>query len=196
MIPTQYPVNLQYVAQQLQMYLMGQGFQAFPIVGQNLAVIQAQHHSVLGMLTDQNKAYTVRLCQGQGFIMAETGIANLMSDLLTAGATVGISDMLLHSKLLSMVGGGMDAYGIYKDYAGEEQLMSTIVQAVMMAPPMQPLGQPYGQPYGQPPAPPYGQQYPPPEYQRPYPPQNYQQPPQEQKPQQEKPNQQEEQSQG
>lgn len=71
-IPVNYPINLQYVVQQIQMFLMGQGFQVFPIVSQNMAVIQAQHTSLLGTLTDQNKAYTIRICQGPGFVMIET----------------------------------------------------------------------------------------------------------------------------
>lgn len=170
MVPTQYPINLQAVAQQVVMFLMAQGFQAWPMVSQNLAVIQAQHHSLLGTLTDRNKAYTIRLCQGQGFVMVETGIANLMQDLLTAGATVGISDFLLHSKLLTMIGGGIDAYGMYKEYAQEEQLLQTIEMAIMSAPPLQPSPPPYSQtPYQQP----YPQQYRPPQY----PQQPYQQPP-------------------
>lgn len=187
MVPTQYPINLQAVAQQVVMFLMAQGFQAWPMVGQNLAVIQAQHHSLLGTLTDQNKAYTIRLCQGQGFVMVETGIANLMQDLLTAGATVGISDFLLHSKLLTMIGGGVDAYGMYKEYAQEEQLLQTIEMAIMSAPPLQPPPPPYSQtPYQQPYGQPYPQQYPP--YQQPYP-QQYRPPQYPQQPYQQPPEQ-------
>ncbi|BBG22793.1 hypothetical protein IC006_0077 [Sulfuracidifex tepidarius] len=156
MVPINGPINLQMVVQQVTMYLMGQGFQTFPMVGQNMAVIQAQHSSILGTLTDQNKSYTVRICVGPEFVMVETGIANLMQELLTAGATVGVSDELLHNKLLTLAGGGVDAYGLYKDYAGEEQLMNTVMMAIMSAQSYsQPYGQQgYGQPYGQ-----YGQPY-------------------------------------
>ncbi|AWR94138.1 zinc ribbon domain-containing protein [Acidianus brierleyi] len=204
MVPINYPINLQYVSQQITMYLMSQGFQAFPMVGQNMAVIQAKHDSVLGMITDKNKAYTIRLCQAQNMVVVETGIANLMEDLLVAGATAGgsylIGDDMLHSKLLEILGGGAtayDAYNIYKDFAQEDQLMNMIVMAIMSAPPAGPMGpqpypqygqqygyqQPYGQPYAGNPQP-YGapQQY------GPYPPQSqpsqYPQPPSQQSVQQ------------
>ncbi len=175
MVPINGPINLQAVVQQVTMYLMGQGFQTFPMVGQNMAVIQAQHSSILGTLTDQNKSYTIRICVGPEFVMVETGIANLMQELLTAGATVGISDELLHSKLLTLAGGGIDAYGLYKDYAGEEQLMNTVMMAIMSA---QYYPQQYGQPYG------YGPQYGQPYGQYGQPPQPYQQGPYGQPPQQ------------
>lgn len=107
MVPLQYPVNLQYVVQQVQMYLMGQGFNVFPFVGQNMAVIQAQHNSLLGALTDKNLSYTIRICEGntggQWMAVIETGITNLLQDLLplaaAAGGTIAIGDDLLHSKL-------------------------------------------------------------------------------------------------
>ncbi len=156
-IPVNYPINLQYVVQQIQMFLIGQGFQVFPIVSQNMAVIQAQHTSLLGTLTDQNKAYTIRICQGPGFVMVETGIANLLQDLLVAAGTFLITDELLHSKLAELAGGAIDIYGIYKEYAQEQQLMNMIMMIISSAPPayQQPYGQqPYGQPY-----PPYGQPY-------------------------------------
>lgn len=156
-VPLSYPIDLQYVAQQVEMILRGRGFRVTPMVGSNMAVIQATHSSILGMLTDQNKAYTVRICQGQGFAIVETGIANLMSELITAGATFGLDDLLLHNKLLTMLGVGVDAYGMYKDYAGEEQLLQQVEQIVVSAPPMGQYGgqQGYGQPmnpqgYGQP----------------------------------------------
>lgn len=108
-IPINHPIDLQYVAQQSVMYLMAQGMQAYPMVGQNMAVIQAQHSSLLGDLTAGNKAYTIRICEGQGFVMVETGIADLMQDLLTVGATAGgtylLGDDLLHSKLAELAGG-------------------------------------------------------------------------------------------
>lgn len=117
MVPLQYPVNLQYVVQQVQMYLMGQGFNVFPFVGQNMAVIQAQHNSLLGMLTDKNVSYTIRICEGnmggQWVAVIETGIANLMQDLLTLGAAAGgtvlVGDDILHSKLAELLGGGVTA---------------------------------------------------------------------------------------
>ncbi|BBL46430.1 zinc ribbon domain-containing protein [Metallosphaera sedula] len=151
-IPTQYPINLQYVVQEVVMFLMGQGFQTFPMIGYNLAIIQAQHKSLLGYLTDSNKAYTIRLCQGQGMVIVETGMANLMQDLITAGATAFIADDVLHSGLLTVAGGGLDAYEMYKQYSQEEQLFNMITMLVMQAPPAyqgQP-GSPYS-PQGQPP---------------------------------------------
>ncbi|AOL16398.1 hypothetical protein BFU36_06435 [Sulfolobus sp. A20] len=172
-IPVNYPINLQYVVQQVQMFLMGQGFQVFPMVAQNMAVIQAQHSSILGTLTDQNKAYTIRICQGPGFVMVETGIANLLQELLVAGATFGVTDELLHNKLAELAGAGIDAYGIYKEYAQEQQLMNMIMMIVSNAPPAY-QQQPYypnQQPYG--PQPYYpGQQY------QPYQPPMQQPPPQ------------------
>ena len=48
------------------------------------------------MLTDQDKAYTIRLCQG---LVVETGIANLIQDLLVAGGTQLLTDEVLHSAL-------------------------------------------------------------------------------------------------
>jgi RNA polymerase subunit RPABC4/transcription elongation factor Spt4 len=189
MIPINHPIDLQYVAQQAVMYLMGQGFQAYPMVGQNMVVIQAQHTSLLGDLTAGNKAYTIRICEGQGFVMVETGITNLMQDLLTVAATAGgtylLGDDVLHSKLVELAGGGMtalDLYHLYQDYANEEQLMNTIMMLVTTAPPPPgyPVGQPgYPQPYGQQP---YGQQG----YPQQYPPQQYGQqyyPPQQTAPQ-------------
>jgi hypothetical protein len=168
MIPINYPINLQYVVQQVQMYLMSQGFQVFPMVGQNMAVIQAQHNSLLGSLTDKNQSYTIRICQGQGFVVVETGIANLMQDLLTIAATAGgtylVGDDLLHNKLLELLGGGAtayDAYNLYKDFAQEEQLMNTIMMIIMSAPPAYPQQGYYPPPYGQQPyTQPYGQPYP------------------------------------
>lgn len=178
MIPINHPIDLQYVAQQAVMYLMGQGFQAYPMVGQNMAVIQAQHTSLLGDLTAGNKAYTIRICQGQGFVMVETGITNLMQDLLTVAATAGgtylLGDDVLHSKLVELLGGGasaLDLYHLYQDYANEEQLMNTIMMLISTAPPPPAVGQPgYPQPYGQPQG--YPQQYTPQQYgQQYYPPQ-------------------------
>ena len=192
-IPISHPIDLQYVAQQATMYLMSQGFQAYPMVGQNMAVIQAQHTSLLGDLTAGNKAYTIRICEGQGFVMVETGIANLMQDLLTVAATAGgtylIGDDILHSKLLELAGGGataLDLYHLYQQFADEQQIMNTIMMIVTSAPPppgyQQPYGQPpvqqpYGQPYGQPMPQPYGQ----PSTQQPYGQQYY--PPQQTAPQ-------------
>jgi hypothetical protein len=156
-IPLQYPINLQYVAQQVVMFLMGQGFQAYPMIAQNMAVIQAQHSSLLGTLTDQNKAYTIRLCQGPGILVVETGIANLMQDLLVAGGTQLLTDEVLHSKLLGLVVGGIDVYGIYKDYAQEEQIMNMITMLVMSAPPAGPVPGQYPNPQGYPQYQPYPQ---------------------------------------
>ncbi len=189
-IPVNYPINMQYVAQQVQMYLMSQGFNVFPMVGQNMVVIQAQHNSLLGSLTDRNQAYTIRICQGQGMVVVETGIANLLQDLLVAGGTAAgsyfIGDDMLHNKLLEILGGGataFDAYNMYKEYANEEQLLNIITMAVMNAPPMQqyPMSPPAGAPMY--PQGPYPQQQPYP-YSQPYqqPPQSYpySQPPQQQ----------------
>ncbi|QIW23845.1 zinc-ribbon domain-containing protein [Sulfolobus sp. S-194] len=147
MVPLQYPVNLQFVVQQVQMYLMGQGFNVFPFVGQNMAVIQAQHNSLLGMITDKNVSYTIRICQGnmggQWVAVVETGITNLMQDLLTlagvGGGTFLIGDEVLHNKLVELLGGGLtayDAYNLYKDYANEQQLINTVMMALMSAPPL------------------------------------------------------------
>ena len=86
--------------------------------------------------TDQNKVYTIRLCQGPGILVVGTGIANLMQDLLVAGGTQLLTDEVLHSKLLGLVVGGIDVYGIYKDYAQEEQVMNMIT---MSAPPAGPV---------------------------------------------------------
>lgn len=150
-IPLQYPISLQYVAEQVVMYLMGQGFQAFPMVSQNLAIIQAQHNSLLGTLTDQNKAYTIRMCQGQGILVVETGIANLMQDLIVAGGTQLLTDEVLHNKLLGALGGAVDIYGIYREYAQEENILNMITMLVMSAPPAGPApGQyPYAPGYPQ-----------------------------------------------
>jgi len=147
MVPLQYSVNLQYVVQQVQMYLMGQGFNVFPFVGQNMAVIQAQHNSLLGALTDKNISYTIRICEGnmggQWMAVIETGITNLLQDLLplaaAAGGTIAIGDDLLHSKIAELLGGGLtayDAYNLYKDYANEQQLINIVMMALMSAPPM------------------------------------------------------------
>ncbi|MCI2413661.1 MAG: zinc ribbon domain-containing protein [Candidatus Aramenus sp.] len=179
-IPVNYPINLQYVAQEVVMFLMGQGFQAFPMVAQNMAVIQAQHSSLLGTLTDSNKAYTIRICQGPGIVVVETGISNLLQDLLVAGGTVFLTDEVLHNKLLTAAGGGVDAYEIYKEYAQEEQILNMITMLIANAPPAYPQG------YGPQPGPqvPYGQPYPqqgyyqPQGYPQPYPQQPYQQLPQ------------------
>ena len=187
MVPLQYPVNLQYVVQQVQMYLMSQGFNVFPFVGQNMAVIQAQHSSLLGALTDKNVAYTIRICignmGGQWMAVIETGIANLMQDLLTlaaaAGGTYLIGDDVLHSKLVELLGGGLtayDVYNLYKDYANEQQLINIVMMALMSAPPM------YGQPGMYPPQPAmYPGQYPPQPnpygYPQPMPPQGQYPPP-------------------
>ena len=86
--------------------------------------------------TDQNKSYTIRLCQGPGILVVETGIANLVQDLLVAGGTQLLTDEVLHSKLLGLVVGGIDVYGIYKDYAQEEQVMNMIT---VSAPPAGPV---------------------------------------------------------
>ncbi|EWG07954.1 MAG: hypothetical protein ASUL_02884 [Candidatus Aramenus sulfurataquae] len=183
-IPVNYPINLQYVAQEVVMFLMGQGFQAFPMVAQNMAVIQAQHSSLLGTLTDSNRAYTIKICQGPGVVVVETGISNLLQDLLVAGGTVFLTDEVLHSKLLTAAGGGLDAYEIYKEYAQEEQLLNMITMLIVNSPPAYPQG--YGPQPGQ--QAPYGQPYPqqgyyqpqpyPQPYSQPYPQQPYQQPPQ------------------
>ena len=47
-----------------------------------------------------------------------------------------LTDEVLHSKLLGLVVGGIDVYGIYKDYAQEEQVMNMIT---MSAPPAGPV---------------------------------------------------------
>lgn len=179
MVPLQYPVNLQYVVQQVQMYLMGQGFNVFPFVGQNMAVIQAQHNSLLGMITDKNVSYTIRICEGnmggQWVAVIETGITNLMQDLMTLGAAAGgtyfIGDDMLHSKLVELLGGGLtayDAYNLYKDYANEQQLINMIMMALMSAPPLYQPGAYPGQMYPQQPGM-YPQQGPPGMYPQSYP---------------------------
>ncbi|MFP3261006.1 MAG: zinc ribbon domain-containing protein [Sulfolobus sp.] len=162
MIPIQRPIDLNMVVQQVVMYLMGQGFQVYPFVGQNMAVIQAQHQSFLGFITDSNKAYTIRLCEGPNFVMVETGFTNLMQELLpllATGGTAVVGDDVLHSKLLELLGlggAGIDVYNLMKDFMQEQQIMNTIMMAIQMAEsmappyPPQPYGQPYGAPYGQP----------------------------------------------
>ena len=69
-IPVRYPVNLQYVAQQVIGYLI------------SMVVIQARHASLFGYVTDSNKAYTIRICQGPGNVLVETGIADWIQDLM------------------------------------------------------------------------------------------------------------------
>jgi len=59
-----------------------------------------------------------------------------MQDLLVAGGTQLLTDEVLHSKLLGLVVGGIDVYGIYKDYAQEEPVMNMIT---MSAPPAGPV---------------------------------------------------------
>lgn len=94
------------------MYLMLQGFNVFPFVGQNMAVIQAQHSSLLGMLTDKNVAYTIRICignmGGQWMAVIETGITSLLQNLMTLAAvadgTYFVGDNVLHSKLAELLG--------------------------------------------------------------------------------------------
>ena len=187
MFPLQRPIDLNFVVQQVVMYLMSQGFQVYPFVGGNVAVIQAQHQSFLGFLTDSNKAYTIRICQGQGYVMVETGMTDLLQDLLpllAAGGTAAVGDDVLHNKLLEILGGGMgavDAYNLVKDFLQEDQIMNVIMMAIMSAQQM-PAPQPYG--YGQP-YPgyqaPYPGQYPQQPYGQPYPSQQY--PPQQPVPQ-------------
>ena len=156
MIPTQYPVNLQYVVQQVTMYLMSQGFQVYPMSGQNVAIIQAQHTSLLGYLTGSNKAYTIRICQGPNYVMVETGMTDLLQDmlpLLASGGIAVLSDEDLHNKLLTLLGGAgaaYDAYNIAKDLMQEDQIMNIVMMAVMSAPPLYPVQPQYPQPnYGQ-----------------------------------------------
>ena len=140
-IPVQYPVNLQYVAQQVIGYLTNMGFQVNPMVGQNMVIIQARHTSLFGYLTDSNKAYTIRICQGPGNVLVETGIADWIQDLIPLALSGGFalfSDEVLHSKLLSLlsIGGvAFDAYHVYQQYAQEEQLLNYIAQVVASAPP-------------------------------------------------------------
>lgn len=158
MIPIQRPIDLQPIIQQIVMYLMGQGFQVFPMVGQYMAVIQAQHSSFLGMITDSNKAYTIRICEGPNMIMVETGMTNLLQDLIPLIGSAGfatVSDMDLHNSLLTLASGGLsavDAYNLVKDFMQEDQIMNTIMMAIMMAqssaPPQSPYQQ-YPQPYPQ-----------------------------------------------
>ena len=144
-IPTQYPINLQYVVQQVTMYLMSQGFQVYPITGQNMAIIQAQHTSLLGYLTGSNKAYTIRICQGPNYVMVETGMTDLLQDLLPLLASSGFaifSDKELHNKLLTLLGGAgaaIDAYNVAKDLMQEDQILNVVVMAVTSAPPLYPI---------------------------------------------------------
>ncbi|BCU69500.1 zinc ribbon domain-containing protein [Stygiolobus caldivivus] len=171
MIPIQRPIDLQPVIQQVMMYLMGQGFQVFPMVGQYMAVIQAQHSSFLGAITDSNKAYTIRICEGPNMIMVETGMTNLLKDLipLAAGAGVAtVADTDLHNSLLTLAGGGLsavDAYNLIKDFMQEDQIMNTIMMAIMTAQSMSsptPSPSPYPQGATQPsPYPQSSQPYPP-----------------------------------
>jgi len=172
MIPIQRPIDLQPVVQQVVMYLMGQGFQVFPMVGQNMAVIQAQHSSFLGMITDSNKAYTIRICEGPNMIMVETGMTNLMQDLIPLIGSAGVatvSDTTLHNSLLTLAGGGLtavDAYNLVKDFMQEDQIMNTIMMAIMMAQSSAPPQPPYQQPPYQQNPQPYPQQPPQPPYQQ------------------------------
>lgn len=156
-IPVSYPINMQYVGEQVVAYLNGRGFQVNPMISQNMAVIQARHTSLFGFLTDSNKAYTIRICQGSGIVTIETGIANWIQDLIPLAMTGGFaffSDEILHNKLLSILGIGgaaFDAYHIYQQYAEEEQLLNFIAQVVTSAPPAQGGmmgGGQYGGPYG------------------------------------------------
>lgn len=156
-IPVSYPINMQYVGEQVVAYLNGRGFQVNPMISQNMAVIQARHTSLFGFLTDSNKAYTIRICQGPGIVTIETGIANWIQDLIPlamAGGFAFFSDEILHNKLLSILGIGgaaFDAYHIYQQYAEEEQLLNFIAQVVASAPPAQGGmmgGGQYGGPYG------------------------------------------------
>ena len=139
MIPIQRPIDLQPVVQQVVMYLMSQGFQVYPMVGQNMAVIQAQHTSLLGYLTDSNKAYTIRICEGPNMIMVETGLTNLLQDLIPLIGSAGLayfSDTDLHNALLTAAGGGvaaLDTYNLIKDIMQEDQIMNMIMMAIMTA---------------------------------------------------------------
>ena len=142
-VPVSYPINMQYVGEQVVAYLNGRGFQVNPMISQNMAVIQARHSSLFGFLTDSNKAYTVRICQGPGMVTIETGIANWIQDLIPLAMSGGFaffSDEMLHNKLLTILGAGgtaFDAYHVYQQYAGEEQLLNFIAQIVASAPPAQ-----------------------------------------------------------
>ncbi|MEJ2775760.1 hypothetical protein WIW90_05955 [Sulfolobaceae archaeon RB850M] len=83
------------------------GFQVFPFMGQNLGVIQTIHPSLFSMYP--NIGYTIRLCQGPGFLGVETGHAGLLSSIL-GGST--FDDFSLHNSLLSSLGiiGGLTPY--------------------------------------------------------------------------------------
>jgi len=59
-----------------------------------------------------------------------------MQDLLVAGGTQLLTDEVLHSKLLGLAVGGIDVYGIYKDYAQEEQVMNMITMSASPAGPI------------------------------------------------------------
>jgi len=156
-VPVSYPINMQYVGEQVVAYLNGRGFQVNPMISQNMAVIQTRHTSLFGFLTDSNKAYTIRICQGPGMVTVETGIANWIQDLIPLAMSGGFaffSDEILHNKLLSILGIGgtaFDAYHVYQEYTGEEQLLNFIAQVVASAPPAQGGmmgGGQYGGPYG------------------------------------------------
>ncbi|BDC19742.1 hypothetical protein [Acidianus sp. HS-5] len=142
-VPIQYPIDMQYVGQQISSYLTGRGFQVNPMISQNMAVIQAKHSSLLGYFTDSNKAYTIRVCQGQGMVTVETGVANWIQDLVPLAMGGGFSffsDEMLHNKLLSILGLGgtaFDAYHVYQQYTGEDQLLNFVAQVVSSAPPAQ-----------------------------------------------------------
>ncbi|BBG24909.1 hypothetical protein [Sulfuracidifex tepidarius] len=142
-VPLQYPINMQYVGQQVASYLSGRGFEVNPMISQNMAVIQARHSSLLGYFTDSNKSYTIRICQGQGSATIETGVANWIQDLVPLAMGGGFSffsDDMLHNKLLSILGLGgtaFDAYHVYQQYTGEDQLLNYIAQIVSSAPPAQ-----------------------------------------------------------
>ncbi|QIW23080.1 hypothetical protein EWF20_02170 [Sulfolobus sp. S-194] len=142
-VPVSYSINMQYVGEQVVSYLNGMGFQVNPMISQNMVVIQARHLSLLGFLTDANKAYTIRICQGPGMVTIETGVANWIQDLIPLAMSGGFSffsDEILHNKLLTILGIGgtaFDAYHVYQQYTGEDQLLNYIAQIVANAPPAQ-----------------------------------------------------------
>jgi cytochrome c biogenesis protein ResB len=139
-------VNLPLLAQSIDFYLQGKGYHTQNFVSGNSAVVQAKKTGLLRTIFGANRAFTVRMTGGQGYLDVNIGLADWI-----VGTSV-VEDVITYLVLtpLAVVEGVEELWNLEI----ERQVMSEIErligtgQVTMQGYPNQPYQQnPYQQPY-------------------------------------------------
>ncbi len=124
------PLDMRRLKTDLRLLFRSQGYTVYITNSPNILILQLHTPGIRAHF------YTVKICQQGNQVLVETGITNGRVELERAGVEggiAGVSDLMLHSKFLTLLSGafaGMDVASVLGSYQQENQIIQEIEQTI------------------------------------------------------------------